>query len=60
MKLNELLHPAASEGGKSMSDGPQVLVVDDELQIRRFLRISLERDRRPLAAAVDWVSVAPQ
>jgi two-component system KDP operon response regulator KdpE len=25
-----------------MSDGPQVLVVDDELQIRRFLRISLE------------------
>ena len=26
-----------------MSDGPLVLVVDDELQIRRFLRISLER-----------------
>lgn len=25
-----------------MSDGPRVLVVDDELQIRRFLRISLE------------------
>jgi two-component system KDP operon response regulator KdpE len=25
-----------------MSDGPLVLVVDDELQIRRFLRISLE------------------
>ena len=25
-----------------MSDGPHVLVVDDELQIRRFLRISLE------------------
>ncbi len=25
-----------------MSDGPQVLVIDDELQIRRFLRISLE------------------
>lgn len=25
-----------------MSDGPQVLVVDDELQIRRFLRVSLE------------------
>jgi two-component system KDP operon response regulator KdpE len=25
-----------------MSDGPYVLVVDDELQIRRFLRISLE------------------
>lgn len=25
-----------------MSDGPQVLIVDDELQIRRFLRVSLE------------------
>ena len=25
-----------------------------------FLRISLHRDRRPLAAAVDWVRVAPQ
>lgn len=25
-----------------MSEGPQVLVVDDEMQIRRFLRISLE------------------
>ena len=25
-----------------MSDGPHVLVIDDELQIRRFLRISLE------------------
>ena len=25
-----------------MSDGPRVLVVDDELQIRRFLRIALE------------------
>lgn len=25
-----------------MSDGPHVLIVDDELQIRRFLRISLE------------------
>lgn len=25
-----------------MSDGPRVLVVDDELQIRRFLKISLE------------------
>ena len=25
-----------------MSDGPLVLVVDDESQIRRFLRISLE------------------
>lgn len=25
-----------------MSDGPRILVVDDELQIRRFLRISLE------------------
>ena len=25
-----------------------------------FLRISLNRDRRPLAAAVDWVSVAPK
>lgn len=25
-----------------------------------FLRISLNRDRRPLAAAVDWVSIAPQ
>ncbi len=25
-----------------MSDGPRVLVVDDELQIRRFLRITLE------------------
>ena len=25
-----------------MSDGPQVLIVDDEIQIRRFLRISLE------------------
>lgn len=25
-----------------MTDGPQILIVDDELQIRRFLRISLE------------------
>jgi hypothetical protein len=25
-----------------------------------FLRVSLNRDRRPLAAAVDWVSVAPK
>lgn len=25
-----------------MTDGPQVLIVDDELQIRRFLRVSLE------------------
>ena len=25
-----------------MSDGPRVLVVDDEVQIRRFLRIALE------------------
>ena len=25
-----------------MTEGPQVLIVDDELQIRRFLRVSLE------------------
>jgi hypothetical protein len=25
-----------------------------------FLRVSLNRDRRPLAAAVDWVSIAPK
>src|SRR3954452_21738885 len=25
-----------------MTDGPQILIVDDELQIRRFLRVSLE------------------
>lgn len=25
-----------------MTDGPQILIVDDEIQIRRFLRISLE------------------
>ncbi|MBI1281781.1 MAG: response regulator [Anaerolineaceae bacterium] len=25
-----------------MNDGPQILIVDDELQIRRFLRVSLE------------------
>ena len=31
-----------SKGGRLMSEGPHVLVVDDELQIRRFLRISLE------------------
>lgn len=26
---------------------------------RAFLRLSLERDRRPLAAAVDWVAITP-
>jgi two-component system KDP operon response regulator KdpE len=34
--------PAACERSCVMSEGPRVLVVDDELQIRRFLRISLE------------------
>src|SRR5690606_32202969 len=33
---------APGKGGRIMSNGPRVLVVDDELQIRRFLRISLE------------------
>ena len=28
-----------------MSDGPNVLVIDDEVQIRRFLRISLEANQ---------------
>jgi two-component system KDP operon response regulator KdpE len=32
----------ARTGGWTMSEGPHVLVVDDEVQIRRFLRISLE------------------
>lgn len=34
-----------------MNDGPRVLVIDDELQIRRFLRISLEANGYTVAEA---------
>ncbi len=44
-------------GVKGVPPGTAAQVLDPQ---EAFLRISLDRDRRPLAAAVDWVSVAPQ
>ena len=39
-----------------MSDGPRVLVVDDEIQIRRFLKISLEANGYRLGPEVFGVN----
>jgi two-component system, OmpR family, KDP operon response regulator KdpE len=36
-----------------MSDGPVILIIDDELQIRRFLRLSLEAHGYRVKEAVD-------
>ena len=44
----------AVAGVKGASPGSAAQVVDAN---DAFLRVSLNRDRRPLAAAVDWVSV---
>ncbi len=44
-------------GVKGAAPGTAAQALDPQ---EAFLRISLNRDRRPLAAAVDWVSVAPQ
>ena len=43
-----------SEAAHSVTpDGPMVLVVDDEIQIRRFLRVSLESNGYRVAEAAD-------
>jgi hypothetical protein len=47
----------AIAGVKGAASGTAAQTVDPA---DAFLRISLNRDRRPLASAVDWVSVAPQ
>ena len=47
----------AIAGVKGAAPGTAAQTVDPQ---DAFLRISLNRDRRPLAAAVDWVSVAPK
>ena len=44
-------------GVKGATPGTAAQTIDPQ---DAFLRISLNRDRRPLAAAVDWVSVAPK
>ncbi len=45
----------AIAGVKGAAPGTAAQVVDPA---EAFLRVSLNRDRRPLAAAVDWVEIA--